>query len=156
MYEVKELLRDLGVEITPNNLSMVLSKYNVFKKDEKNPMEYVADYVCFINGITLEKFKSKARFQNIIIARREFMYILHSLGYQLVTIASFLNCNHSTIVHHIQDVNDKFSINPKEKRNFMEKYVNIFNNQIVKDFAFDASIKYKYFDKSKFRMNLNN
>lgn len=144
MYEIKELLTDLGLQCSPELLSKVATKYNIFKRDEKNPMQYVAEYVCFMNGITLEQFNSKARFQNIIIARREFMFLLHSLGYQVVTIASFLNCDHSNVVHHIGDINDKFSINPKNKRNFIEKYNNILNNNIVKDFAIDASIEYKY------------
>lgn len=151
MYEIKELLTDLGLQCSPELISQIATKYNVFKKENKNPMQYTAEYVCFMNSITLDQFKSRSRFQNIIIARREFMYLLYSLGYQVVTIASFLNCDHSNVVHHVGDMNDKFSINPKFKRNFMEKYNNILNNQIIKDFAIDASFEYKY--KAKYLKN---
>lgn len=144
MYEIKELLTDLGLQCSPELISQIGTKYNVFKKDEKNPMQYTAEYVAFMNNVSLEQFYSKTRFQPIISARREFIYILYTLGYRVTTLASFLKCDHSNIVHHIGDMNDKFSINPKYKKMFYEKYANILTNDVVKNYAEDAINEYKY------------
>ena len=144
MYEIKELLTDLGLQCSPELITKLGSKYDVFKKDQINPLEYVAEFVCYKNGIKIQELKLKSRKRHLVHARREFMYLLYILGYSMVSIASFLNFDHSTVIVHIQDVESKFSIMPKNKKYFMEKYENIINNNLIKDFAQCAGSMYRY------------
>ena len=76
MYEIKELLTDLGLQCSPELLKKLSIKYNVYKRSNNSPIDYVVDYVCHMNSIKLEEFKSKKRNPNLVIARREVMFIL--------------------------------------------------------------------------------
>ena len=144
MYQLKELLKDLGVLYTPELIAELGTKYNVFAKDLKDPLEHIADYVCVMNGISLNDLKGKVRKNIFVNARREYMWILDNLGYKCVTTAKFLDCDHSTIIYHLQDLKDKFSVFPREKALMIDKYKTLLKDSIYTESLQEMERKYLY------------
>jgi chromosomal replication initiation ATPase DnaA len=144
MFELKQLLTDLGVQCTPELLSEIVLKYDVQRKDNKDALNEIIDYVCHMNGITYEQLTDKTRKQSIVQARRELIWVLHKLGYKKVTIAYVLKCDHSTILHHLADLDDKFNIQPKEKALIIDKYKMIINKSKYIDSVKEMECKYVY------------
>jgi chromosomal replication initiation ATPase DnaA len=144
MYQLKELLKDLGVSYTPELIAELGTKYNVFAKDLKDPLEHIADYVCVMNGISLNDLKGTVRKKLFVNARREYMWILDNLGYKCVTSAKFLQCDHSTIVYHLGDIKDKFSVLPREKAVMIDKYKTLLKDPIYTESLPEMERKYFY------------
>lgn len=144
MFALKQLLTDLGVQCTPELLADIVLKYEVQKKDNKDALNEIIEYICHMNGITYTQLTDKTRKQAIVQARRELIWVLYKLGYKKVTIAYVLKCDHSTILHHLADLDDKFRVQPKERALMIDKYKMIINNSKYLESVKEMECKYVY------------
>jgi hypothetical protein len=95
-------------------------------------------------GITYEQLTNKTRKQAIVQARRELIWVLNKLGYKKVTIAYVLKCDHSTILHHLNDLQEKFMIRPRDKAILIDKYKLIISHPKYLESIQEMECKYVY------------
>jgi len=144
MYQLKELLKDLGVEYTPELLTELSLKYDVNSKSNIDPVQEIIDFVCNMNGLTYVQLVNKTRRSAIVQARRELMWLMNQLGYKKVTIAYALKCDHTTVLHHLNDLEDKFMIRPREKAILIDKYKLIISHPKYLESIQEMECKYVY------------
>ena len=93
---------------------------------------------------SLNDLKGKVRKTIFVNARRDYIWILDNLGYKCVTTAKFLECDHSTIVYHLQDIKDKFSVKPREKALMIDKYKTLLKDPMYVESLQEMERKYLY------------
>lgn len=100
-------------------------------------LDAILKAVCYVNNVNIFDVKGKRRFEELVIARREYCYLACKLtqlnerspyGNSLNKIGIEINRDHATVLHHKRVVNNWLKINSyglSEKFELIEKQFKI-------------------------------
>ncbi len=120
--ERKDLVEFIGsaleVEILPITHSVLIDKIKEYEKEyihkniksyqvgrmiSEDDLETYAKIICDMYGITLEQFKGKGRYFNLVMARVHFcryMRLEHNATF--TSLARYLNRDHTSVLHYVK------------------------------------------------------
>ncbi len=83
-------------------------------KDQTKIFDYYMDQIEQVTGLAKAEILSKSRKTDLKTCRQILALCLRNCGFKLQTIASQLNCHHSTIIHSINEAT--FLVDSKHKQ----------------------------------------
>jgi chromosomal replication initiation ATPase DnaA len=92
-------LKEYEAEVLKANLK----SYQAGRLISESEYDKYAKIICELYGITLEKFKGKARYWNLVMARVHFCrYMRFEHNATLTSMAKYLNRDHTSILHYVK------------------------------------------------------
>lgn len=124
-------IRDAVVDYIKNNFFLVPRKPEIQTKDKVDVIEYVADFVCDREGVTVDTVKSVTQKAQVVRARYIIFYFTRRLtkGYiSYSVIGSFFNRDHATVLHGIRSIEGEMGRSPRFKM-YVDEMFQAFNEE---------------------------
>lgn len=100
-------------------------------------LDTILKAICYVNNVNIFDVKGKRRFQELVMARREYSYLACKLtqlnerspyGNSLAKIGEEISKDHATVLHHCKTIRNWLGIKSyglKEKFELIEKQLKI-------------------------------